>query len=214
MGAGVFSPEAVLKATTFRGRKMKEAGAGGDWGMSAIVGMDKDSIEKAASEAGCYPTNFNCPGQVVISGKRESVDKAGQLLKEAGAKRVIPLMVSGPFHTPYMKSAGDALSDYIPTTNPGEMQIPVVFNCLGSARSNEDLTDLLVRQVQTGVRMRESIQYMIFRQAHRGERVSLILCIGGLRLHFSYALYFFLDIKTTHSTCLDFLDLMFCGEIL
>lgn len=164
MGAGVFSPEAVLKATSFRGRKMKEAAAGGDWGMSAIVGMDKDSIEKAASEAGCYPTNFNCPGQVVISGKRESVDKAGQLLKEAGAKRVIPLMVSGPFHTPYMKPAGDALKEFLPGIEMAPARCRVIFNATGDdgdvtplVNQKDKIIDLLVRQVKSPVLMEKSL---------------------------------------------------------
>lgn len=167
-GAGVFSPENVLKAVTFRGKKMKEAGAGGDWGMSAVLGMSEDDIRKACQEAGCYPTNFNCPGQVVISGKKESVDKAGELLKEAGAKRVIPLAVSGPFHTPYMKSAGDALAEFLPTVEMSPAKCQIIFNATGDdgdvkpfENEKEKIVDLLVRQVQNPVLMEKSLDLLL-----------------------------------------------------
>jgi [acyl-carrier-protein] S-malonyltransferase len=167
-GAGVFSPENVLKAVTFRGKKMKEAGAGGDWGMSAVLGMSEDDIRKACQEAGCYPTNFNCPGQIVISGEKESVDKAGELLKEAGAKRVIPLAVSGPFHTPYMKSAGDALAEFLPTVGMSPAKCQIIFNATGDdgdvkpfENEKEKIVDLLVRQVQNPVLMEKSLDLLL-----------------------------------------------------
>ena len=167
-GAGVVAPENVLKAVTFRGKKMKEAGAGGDWGMSAVLGMSEDDIRKACQEAGCYPTNFNCPGQIVISGEKESVDKAGELLKEAGAKRVIPLAVSGPFHTPYMKSAGDALAEFLPTVGMSPAKCQIIFNATGDdgdvkpfENEKEKIVDLLVRQVQNPVLMEKSLDLLL-----------------------------------------------------
>lgn len=166
--SGVWSYSDTVRIAAFRGKAMTAAAKDLDFAMAAVIGLDRDNLEKILieknrdkKELGAFICNDNCPGQLVVSGERSVVEEVSKSAKENGAMKSVLLNVSGPFHTPYMKSAGDALSDYIPTTNPGEMHIPVVFNCLGSARSNEDLTDLLVRQVQTGVRMRESIQYMI-----------------------------------------------------
>lgn len=167
-GAGAMSPQTALKAVTFRGEKMKEASEGGNWGMSAVLGLDRDSVKKACDEAGCYPTNYNCPGQIVISGEKEKVDLAGQKMLETGAKRVIPLAVSGPFHTPYMKSAGDALEKFLPELDIEPLKCRVLFNATGddgeikpSAENKENIVKLLVRQVQSPVLLENSLTLLL-----------------------------------------------------
>lgn len=166
--AGAFTEESALKAVTFRGQKMKEAGEGGTWGMSAVLGMDPEKLRDICKQAGCYATNYNCPGQIVISGEKDKVEAAGELAKENGAKRVMPLAVSGPFHTPYMKSAGDALAEYLPETEIRPLQCRVFFNATGDdggvklqSDQKKEITDLLVRQVQNPVLVEKSLTTLL-----------------------------------------------------
>ena len=101
--AGVFDAKTAISLVAFRGQAMADAVQGRPCGMAAVLGMDRDALKAVcteASDAGVVEcTNFNCPGQIVISGDAAAVDKAGELAKAAGAKRVLPLKVSGPFHT-------------------------------------------------------------------------------------------------------------------
>ena len=104
-------------------------------------------------------TNFNCPGQIVISGDAAAVDKAGELAKAAGAKRVLPLKVSGPFHTSLMAPAGDALREKFQSVDFGAMEIPVLFNCLGDLKGEADtIPNLLEQQVQSSVYLEDTIR--------------------------------------------------------
>ena len=96
----------AISLVAFRGKAMAEAVVGRPCGMAAVLQLDRDALKKACEEASGLGvvecTNFNCPGQIVISGDAAAVDKAGELAKAAGAKRVLPLKVSGPFHTSLM----------------------------------------------------------------------------------------------------------------
>lgn len=167
-GASAFSVESALKAVAFRGEAMRKAGEGGTWGMSAVLGLEAEKLEAVCRQAGCYPTNYNCPGQIVISGEKDKVDEAGELAKEAGARRVMPLHVSGPFHTPYMKSAGDALAEYLPGAEIKPLRCPVLFNATGDdggvvpmTDQKDKIVDLLVRQVQNPVRLEKSLTSLL-----------------------------------------------------
>ena len=103
--------------------------------------------------------NYNCPGQLVIGGEKAAVDKAAELAKAAGARRCLPLKVSGPFHTRLMAPAGDALAERFKTERFREMQIPVLFNCLGREKADADtIPDLLVKQVQSSVYMEDTLR--------------------------------------------------------
>jgi len=103
--------------------------------------------------------NYNCPGQLVIGGEKAAVDKAGELAKAAGARRLMPLRVSGPFHTPLMQPAGEALKERFEQETLGAMQIPVLFNCLGGEMEEKDsIPALLCRQVQESVYMEDIIR--------------------------------------------------------
>ena len=163
--AGVFSAETAISTVALRGRAMEEAAAGLDCAMTAVLGLEREKLQEAcrqAAELGVVQIcNYNCPGQLVIGGEKPAVDRAGVLAKELGAKRCMPLKVSGPFHTPLIKPAGEALEGYfrdVPFEAPG---IPVLYNCLGREKGAEDsIPALLVRQVQSSVFMEDTIRRM------------------------------------------------------
>ena len=161
--AGVFDARTAISLVAFRGQAMADAVQGRPCGMAAVLGMDRESLKAVcaqASDAGVVEcTNFNCPGQIVISGDAAAVDKAGELAKAAGAKRVLPLKVSGPFHTSLMAPAGDALKEKFQSVSFGEMEIPVLFNCLGDLKGEADtIPALLERQVQRSVYLEDTIR--------------------------------------------------------
>ena len=161
--AGVFDAPTAISLVAFRGQAMANAVQGRPCGMAAVLGMDRESLKavcQQASDAGVVEcTNFNCPGQIVISGDAAAVDKAGELAKAAGAKRVLPLKVSGPFHTSLMAPAGDALREKFQSVDFGEMEIPVLFNCLGDLKGEADaIANLLEQQVQRSVYLEDTIR--------------------------------------------------------
>ena len=133
--AGVFDAETAIELVAFRGKAMETAAAGRESAMMAVLNLDRDSLQavcEEASDAGCVViANYNCPGQLVIGGDKAAVEKAAALAKEKGARRCMPLKVSGPFHTPLMAPAGEALAKRFETVDFRPMEIPVLFNCLG-----------------------------------------------------------------------------------
>ena len=163
--AGVFDAAQAVKLGACRGKAMGEAAAGRESAMMAVLGLDRAPLQEACDEAsalGCVViANYNCPGQLVIGGEKAAVEKAAALAKEKGAKRCLPLKVSGPFHTPLMAPAGEALKRYFEGVAFAQPRIPVIFNCLGDVKG-EDVTipELLVRQVQSSVLMEDSIRKM------------------------------------------------------
>ncbi|SFO96488.1 [acyl-carrier-protein] S-malonyltransferase [Oscillibacter sp. PC13] len=163
--AGVFDAATAVKLVAFRGRAMEEAAAGRESAMMAVLNLDRALLQDAcdaASDLGCVViANYNCPGQLVIGGEKAAVEKAAALAKEKGARRCLPLKVSGPFHTPLMAPAGDALQTYFQGVNFALPRIPVIFNCLGNVMGDGDtIPALLVRQVQSSVFMEDSIRAM------------------------------------------------------
>ena len=133
--AGVFTAPQAISLAAFRGKAMAAAAAGRPCGMTAVLGLDREKLQEAcrqAAGAGVVEiANYNCPGQLVIGGEQAAVDKAAALAKELGAKRCLPLKVSGPFHTSLLAPAGDALREKFREIAFGAMRIPVLFNCLG-----------------------------------------------------------------------------------
>ena len=164
--AGVLDRETVLRTLAFRGRAMEQAAQGLECGMTAVLSLDRDKLQMAcdqASELGVVQIcNYNCPGQLVISGEKAAVDRAGELAKELGAKRCMPLRVSGPFHTRLMKPAGDALADYFKTIPFHPMALPVYFNCKGGPMEAGDamIPALLEKQVQSSVYWEDTVRRM------------------------------------------------------
>ena len=161
--AGVFTPQQAISLVAFRGKVMAEAAKGVPCGMTAVLGLDREKLEQACEQASSLGVvaiaNYNCPGQLVIGGHQAAVDEAARLAKEMGARRCMPLKVSGPFHTPLLKPAGDALAEKFKGETFGEMQVPVLFNCLGREKGPDDtIPALLERQVQSSVYMEDTIR--------------------------------------------------------
>ena len=161
--AGVFTPAQAVSLAAFRGKAMASACAGMACGMTAVLGLDRDKLQQAcdqASDLGVVEiANYNCPGQLVIGGVQEAVNKAAAAAKELGAKRCLPLKVSGPFHTSLLRPAGDALREKFKEVSFGEMTFPVLFNCLGREMGESDtIPALLERQVQSSVYMEDTIR--------------------------------------------------------
>lgn len=158
--AGVFGEEDYVKLLEFRGRAMMAAAKGTDTAMSAVLGGENETIVRICEsvESG-YVTaaNFNCPGQTVICGETKAVAEAEEKLKKAGIKRCIRLNVSGPFHTAYMKPAGEALASYLSAMEFLPASIPVAMNATGKLLGEENIKELLVRQVQSSVYLEQDL---------------------------------------------------------
>ncbi|MDD4516887.1 MAG: ACP S-malonyltransferase [Limnochordia bacterium] len=151
---------ACLDLVVKRSLLMEDAAQGA---MAAVLGLDAESVERVCQEVGdVWPANYNCPGQVVISGTSSGVLGASEKLLGEGAKKVVPLAVSGPFHSPLMLSAGKRFSPYLEQTSFKKPQIPVVGNV--AARAIEDATLLpheLTAQLSSPVKWEQSIRYMV-----------------------------------------------------
>ena len=161
--AGVFDADTAVELVAFRGKAMEDAAAGRPSAMVAVLGLDRAALQEACDEAsahGCVViANYNCPGQLVIGGEKAAVEKAAELAKAAGARRCIPLKVSGPFHTRLMHPAGDALAKRFEAEHFGEMETPVLFNCLGHEKAESDtIPALLEKQVQSSVYMEDTLR--------------------------------------------------------
>ena len=161
--AGVFTAKQAVELAAYRGKAMADAAKGIDCGMTAVLNLDREALAKCCAEAAelgvVQICNYNCPGQLVIGGEKAAVDKAAELAKAAGARRCLPLKVSGPFHTTLMAPAGDALAKRFATEDFGAMQTPVLFNCLGHEKSEGDsIPALLVKQVQSSVYMEDTLR--------------------------------------------------------
>ena len=160
IASGVMSLEDAFRVVRQRGIYMQEAVPAGG-AMTAVLGLDAKIIEKACEEVEGIVSvaNYNCPGQLVIGGEKAAVEQAAALAKEAGARRCIPLKVSGPFHTKLMAPAGDALAQRFAGETFGTMETPVLFNCLGHEKAETDsIPQLLVKQVQSSVYMEDTLR--------------------------------------------------------
>lgn len=163
--AGVLDFKQAINLVELRGRLMQEAVPEGTGAMSAIIGLDSDAIAKACEESAqdqiVSPVNFNSPGQVVIAGNEEAVERAGIACKAAGAKRVLPLPVSVPSHCALMKPAADKMAIALEQVTFSQPQYPVVNNVdVRVETSPEAIRSALVRQLYSPVRWTESVEYM------------------------------------------------------
>jgi [acyl-carrier-protein] S-malonyltransferase len=155
----------AVRIVRLRGRFMQEAVPVGEGAMAAVLGMEREDLERlceeAAGEEVLAPANFNSPGQIVISGHTRAVERAIERVKQKGKKALL-LAVSAPFHSPLMKGAGERLAKEIEPISVGELRIPVVTNV--EAEINEDkkrVKPLLVAQVSSPVRWEESMKLMV-----------------------------------------------------
>ncbi|MEX0962353.1 MAG: ACP S-malonyltransferase [Simkaniaceae bacterium] len=157
----ILSFDEGLKLVEKRGRFMQKAAAENPGTMAAVIGLDPEKTAKNLPE-GASIANLNCPGQVVIGGSLEAVEKAQTLLKEAGARRVIPLSVSGAFHTPLMKGAALALKPFIDKACFNKPRCRIVFNASGSFSENlTEIKELLYKQVMEPVYFEKSLRELL-----------------------------------------------------
>ena len=161
--AGGMSTEDAITTVRKRGILMQNAVPGGKGSMAAVLGLTGDVIENVIEGIdGVSISNYNCPGQIVITGWKESVEKASEALKEAGAKRVLPLNVSGPFHSPMLKEAGEELGKVLENVKVTPLEIPYVTNVTAEyVKDIEDTKALLAKQVASSVRWQQSVENMI-----------------------------------------------------
>ncbi len=165
VASGALSADEALPLVQTRGRLMEAAFPKGQGTMAAVLGLQEEVIQSVLDtikDEIVDIANLNCPGQIVISGSKEGIEQASEQLKAAGAKRVIPLNVSGPFHSRLMKKANEEFANYLDKVNVQDAAIPVYANV--SARpvtKKEEIKNLLIQQLYSPVRFEESVRQMI-----------------------------------------------------
>ena len=161
--AGAMDLLDAIRLVRVRGQLMQQTVPTGEGAMAAVLGMDADQIDAVIEPiANVTVANYNCPGQIVITGRTAGIEQASKVLKEAGVKRVVPLNVSGPFHSPMLRSAGEKLGKELMTVQLGELKIPYVTNVTAEyVTDSSRIRELLTRQVYSPVRWEQSIRKMI-----------------------------------------------------
>lgn len=172
VAAGALAFEDAVVLVRRRGELMEEATRGRETSMVAVLGLDADEVKRicdVASSAGVVePANFNCPGQVVIAGDAAAVRRASEEAKARGARRIIPLSVSAPFHTTLMRPAAEGLARELERVPISDARIPVVANVTSKpVQKSGEIRKLLIEQVYTPVRWEESVRQM----GHMGAKV-------------------------------------------
>lgn len=167
VAAGALSFEDGLRLVYARAMAMQKACEVAPGTMAAIVGLDDETVEKICQQVSAVgnvvvAANYNCPGQLVISGNIDAVNQACELLKEAGAKRALPLKVGGAFHSPLMQPAKDELQTAIENTTFAEPKCPIYQNVDGQPHTApEEIKKNLIAQLTSSVRWTSSVQNMI-----------------------------------------------------
>ncbi len=166
VAAGALTLEEALPLVATRGRLMEEAFPKGKGTMAAVLGMTEEAIKETLTEISKDEVvdiaNLNCPGQIVISGSRTGIEQAEVLLKAAGARRVLPLNVSGPFHSRLMKPANEEFANSLNQVTINDATIPVYANVTGGPVTEKDeVKRLLIEQLYSPVRFEESIRKMM-----------------------------------------------------
>ncbi|EGD29023.1 malonyl-CoA-[acyl-carrier-protein] transacylase [Streptococcus sanguinis SK72] len=164
VAAGALDFKTAVALVAKRGSFMEEAAPAGSGKMVAVLNAEVSLIEEVCQEASAIgvvsPANYNTPSQIVIGGEVAAVDKAVELLKDAGVKRLIPLNVSGPFHTALLKPASERLAEVIETVEFSDFVRPLVGNTEATVMEKERVRELLTRQVMEPVRFYDSIAIM------------------------------------------------------
>ncbi|MEE8638136.1 MAG: ACP S-malonyltransferase [Candidatus Margulisiibacteriota bacterium] len=166
VAAAALSFQDAVKVVHVRGKFMQEATPLGEGSMAAIVGMNKEQVGECCKKASTLGTvsaaNLNSPGQIVISGKKQAVEQATKLCKEAGAKRTVPLQVSAPFHCPLMQPAAQKLKLELDKIQIKDAQIPLVANVTADYTTKaSEIRELLIKQVTHPVLWEDSIKKML-----------------------------------------------------
>ncbi|WP_257350129.1 ACP S-malonyltransferase [Pseudalkalibacillus decolorationis] len=159
--------EDAVYAVRQRGMYMEEAVPAGIGAMSAILGMDQDLLNRITDDVtsegnSVQLANLNCPGQIVISGSKEGVEKAAEIAKSQGAKRIIPLQVSGPFHSELMKPAAEKMATVLEELKIEDAKIPVIANVTAEPVDHaDDIRTKLIEQIYSPVRWEETVRYLL-----------------------------------------------------
>ena len=160
--AGVFTFADGLRLVRRRGELMQQACEQSEGAMAAVLGLDRETVERICQEQGILPANYNCPGQIVVSGEKSKVEAALPRLKEAGARRVVLLPVAGAYHSPLMEPARaefEAALRNVPVNVPA---VPVLSNVTARPHgAPSDIVIRLVEQLVSPVRWEDSMQYLI-----------------------------------------------------
>ncbi len=162
--SNAISFEQGIKLVQKRGQYMQELVPEGEWSMSAIMGLCEEKVQEVCQKVDGFvaPVNFNCPGQIVISGEKQAVEKAQELCKDSGAKKVKTLNTSGPFHTAKLIDASNALKNELDNVQINEFKSYVVKNIDGSVYKKEDnIKDILAKHIINPVRFEQGLQTMI-----------------------------------------------------
>lgn len=163
--AGVISLEDGAKIVRTRGKLMQNLAPEGNWAMAAIIGLEDEKVEEVCAKVGdgfVKAVNYNCPGQVVVSGEKEAVVQAMEYAKELGARKAIELKTSGPFHTEKLKNASIELKKELEKIEFKEFEIPVIKNLNGEAyASTDNMVEILSNHVINPVKFGKSIETMI-----------------------------------------------------
>ncbi|MBO3641928.1 ACP S-malonyltransferase [Streptococcus suis] len=163
VASGALAFEDAIALIAKRGEYMETAAPAGTGKMVAVLNADVNLIEEICSSVTSgivSPANYNTPAQIVIGGEVAAVDEAVELLKEAGVKRMIPLNVSGPFHTALLRPASEQLAQALEEVEFADFQVELVGNTEAKVMKKEDIKSLLTRQVMEPVRFYESIATM------------------------------------------------------
>lgn len=161
--SGAMTPEEAFKVVRQRGLFMQEAVPTGG-AMTAVLGLDTETIEKvcAETEGTVSVANYNCPGQTVITGEEKTVAAAAEALSAAGAKRCVPLKVSGPFHSPMLSGAGEKLGEVLADVEIHDITVPYLANVTADYVTDKaQVKELLTKQVASSVRWQQSVERMI-----------------------------------------------------
>jgi [acyl-carrier-protein] S-malonyltransferase len=160
--AGIMDFVTAIYLTHQRGRLMHNASLENPGGMAAIIGLDEGTLADICKQSNAGIVNFNCPGQLVISGDEKSLIKATELAEIKGAKRIITLQVSGAFHTHYMQPAADSLAEILNDIHFETPLIPIIANTTASQITSAEMAnEELLNQLCNSVQWQRSIEYMI-----------------------------------------------------
>ncbi|XCP86245.1 ACP S-malonyltransferase [Roseburia hominis] len=161
--AGGMTGEDAIRTVRLRGILMQNTVPVGEGAMAAVLGMEADKIDQVIADMeGVTVANYNCPGQIVITGKTKAVEQAADALKSSGARRIAMLNVSGPFHSPLLKKAGEKLAEELEHVELHTLRIPYVTNVTADyVREIGQTKELLARQVSSPVRWQESMERLI-----------------------------------------------------
>lgn len=205
--SGTMSFEEAVKLVRKRGKFMTEAVPKGEGAMCAVLSLEAEKIQEACDEVSgigrCMIANYNAPGQIVIAGDKEAVEKAAELVKEKGAKRAVMLNVSGPFHTSLLKPAADKLNEELNNIELSNMTIPVITNLTAEiVEDKSQVVDILTKQVMNPVKWEQSVKKMIelgvdtFVEMGPGKTLSSFVKKAAKEVGADVAIYNVEDLKT------------------